>query len=128
MARASWSRNVSITMNNMRPPWSRGRIGRSAPDLVPVAAGGREDRRAAGRLGGPVQRVRGRPPHGVVRHGAMGLQRGLVTVDLEEVVDVLVLLVLEHVEARAPRLVPLGAERVHLDRLQELLAKLGLDP
>ena len=58
----------------------------------------------------------------------MRLQSGLVLVDLVEVVDVLILRILEHIEAQAAGLVPLRAERVHLDRLQEALPLLRLDP
>ena len=57
----------------------------------------------------------------------MGLQRRLVLVDLEEIVDVRVLLVLQHVEAQAPRLVPLRAEGVHLDGLEKALSLIRLD-
>src|SRR5207244_4876760 len=63
-------------------------------------------------------------PDGVVGRRPMRLQCGLVPVDFVEIVDVLVLCVLKDVEAHAARLIPLGAERVHLDRLQEALALL----
>src|SRR5262249_32227292 len=79
----------------------------SALCLPPVGAGGREDRPAAGRLGGAVEHVGDPAPDRVVRRVAMRLQRRLVLVHLVEVVDVLVLLVLQHVEAQAARLVPL---------------------
>jgi hypothetical protein len=52
----------------------------------------------------------------------MRLEGGLVLVDLVEVVDVGILGVLEDVEAKATRLVPLGAEGVHLDGLEKALA------
>src|SRR6202022_2638903 len=58
----------------------------------------------------------------------VGLPRGLVLVGLVEVVEVRVLLVLQHVEAQAARLVALRAERVDLDGLEELLPHLRLDP
>src|SRR5262249_43153514 len=45
-----------------------------------------------------------------------------------EVIDVLVLLVLENVEAHAARLVSFGTEGIHLNRLQEALARLRLHP
>jgi len=48
----------------------------------------------------------------------MRLQRRLVAVDLVEVIDVRVLLIVQHVEAQAARLILLGAEGVHLDRLE----------
>src|SRR5437867_9048152 len=86
--------------------------------LAPVGAVGWEDGLAARRGGRPVQRVGRCAPDGVVRRGTMRLQRGLVLVDLEEVIGVLVLIVLQHVEPEAAGLVPLGTERVHLDRLE----------
>src|SRR2546430_2070427 len=51
----------------------------------------------------------------------MRLEGGLVLVDLVEVVDVLVLPVLEHVEAQAAALVLLRGERVVLDGLEKAL-------
>ena len=58
----------------------------------------------------------------------MCLQCGLVTVGLVEVVDVLVLRVLQYIEAQAARLVPLGAESIHLDRFEKALAPVRLHP
>src|SRR6266446_82903 len=101
---------------------------RPATLLGPVSGGCREDGLAARRLGRPVQRVGDGLPLRVVRHLAMRLERGLVLVDLVEVVDVLVLLVLQDVEAETVLLVPLGAERIGLDRFEEALAPLRLDP
>src|SRR2546422_115249 len=63
-----------------------------------------------------------------MRRRAMSLDRRLVAVDLHKVVDVLVLPVLQDVEAQTPRLVALGADRVDLDRLEELVALFRLDP
>ena len=83
---------------------------------------------AACRLGRAVQGVRGRAPDGIVGGGAMRLQGGLVPVGFEEVVDVLVLRVLKNIEAQTARLVTLGAEGIHLDRLEEPLALAGLHP
>src|SRR5437764_11445883 len=57
----------------------------------------------------------------------MRLERSLVLVHLVEEVDVRILRVLQHVEPVAPRLVPLGAQRVGLDRLEEALALIRLD-
>src|SRR5207244_12184660 len=95
--------------------------------LVPVSVRSREDGLGAGRVRRSIQRIGGRAPDGVVRHRAMCFQRGLVLVDLVEVVDVLVVLDLEDVETQASRLVPFGTERVHLDGLEKALAQLGLD-
>src|SRR2546425_6732346 len=67
-------------------------------------------------------------PDSVVRHGAVCVERSLVRVDLEEIIDVLVLLVLKHVEAQAARLVPLRTERVRLDRFEKTLSESRLDP
>ena len=47
----------------------------------------------------------------------------LVQIHFVEVVDVLVRVVLQHIEADAAGLVPLGAERVHLDRFEEAFAQ-----
>src|SRR5205823_10610867 len=88
----------------------------------------RKDGIAPGRLGRTVQRVRRGAPHRVVRRGAMRLDRRLIAVDLVEVVDVRVLLIVQHVEAHAARLISLGAESIDLDRLQEALAPFRLDP
>jgi len=63
-----------------------------------------------------------------MRRGAMRLQRRLVAVHFVEIIDVRVLLVVQHVEAQTARLVPLGAQRIHLDRLQKTVAPLRLDP
>src|SRR5438034_10264196 len=95
--------------------------------LFRSSARSREDGLAAGRFGRSVQRIGRRAPDGVMRHRAMCFQSGLVLVDLVEVVDVLVVLVLEDVEAQASRLVPFGTERVHLDGLDKALSQLGLD-
>src|SRR5437762_14356854 len=57
----------------------------------------------------------------------MFFQRGMVLADIVKEVDVLVVLVLEDVEAQASRLVPFGTERVHLDGLEKALSQLGLD-
>src|SRR5262245_61659907 len=83
--------------------------------FVPVPAVGGEDGLAASGLRRSVERVGGGAPHRVVGHRAVRLEGGLVLVDLVEVVDVLFLLVLQHVEAQASRLVALRAERVDLD-------------
>src|ERR1700722_15944713 len=58
----------------------------------------------------------------------MRLQRSLVPVHFEEVVNVLVPLVLKNVEAQAAWLILLGANGIHLDRLQEASALLWLAP
>jgi hypothetical protein len=58
----------------------------------------------------------------------MRLERRLVAVDLVEIIDVLVLPVLQHIEAHAARLVPLGAQGVCLDRREKTLARLRLHP
>src|SRR5262245_9750602 len=58
--------------------------------LPPVSALGGEDGRAADRLGGPVQRVGGGPPHRVVRGGPVSFQGRLVLVDVAEVAECLV--------------------------------------
>ena len=55
-----------------------------------------------------------------MRCRAMRLERRLVFVDLVEIVGVLVLRVLQHVETGAARLVALGAEGIDLDRLEEI--------
>ena len=57
----------------------------------------------------------------------MGFQGGHVAVDLVEVETVLVLLILQNVEAHAAGLVALGADRVVLDRCEEFLALVWLD-
>src|SRR6185295_11762152 len=85
----------------------------------PVLLVGGEYRRAAGGRGRPVEHVGHFLPGLVVRHRAVLLQRRLVLVDLVEVVDAFVLLILQDVEAVAAGLVALGAERVHLDGLEE---------
>jgi len=82
----------------------------------------------ARRLGGAVQGVGRGAPDGIMRCGAVRLQRRLVAIDFVEVVDVRVRCVLEHVEAQTARLIPLGAEGIGLDRLEEPLARVGLDP
>src|SRR5580700_3251294 len=64
---------------------------------------------AARRLGRAVQGIGGRAPDRIVRCGPMRLQRRLVPVDLKEVIGVRVLLVVQHVEAKAARLILLGA-------------------
>src|SRR5690348_295474 len=63
-----------------------------------------------------------------MRRLAVLFERRLVTIDLVEVIDVLVFLVLQYVEAVAARLVLLGAERIDLDRLQKLIPPVQLDP
>src|SRR4030095_9262889 len=55
----------------------------------------------------------------------MRLQRRLVPVDLVEIKTVRILLVLDHVEAQAARLVLLRMLRVVTDNLQEFLHVLG---
>jgi hypothetical protein len=60
--------------------------------------------------------------------GPVRLQRSFVPVNFEEVVNVLVLLVVKNVEAQAAWLIPLGANGIHLDRLEEPFALLWLDP
>src|SRR5204863_7717221 len=83
---------------------------------------------AARRLRRAIERIRRGAPDRVMRRGAMRLQRRFVPIDFVEVIDVRVLLVVQHIEAKAARLVPLGAERIDLDRLQEARASLRLDP
>ena len=95
---------------------------------TPSRPRGREDRLAPDRLGGPVEGVGHGAPHRIVRRGPVGLQSRGARVDLVEVVDVLVRLVLEHVEPETARLVALRAQGVHLDGVQEPLPELGLDP
>src|SRR5262245_13673403 len=95
--------------------------------LAPVPALLREHGLAADRLRGAVEGVGRRAPHRVVRRRAVRLERGLVLVHLVEVVDVLVLRVLQHVEPQTAGLVLLRAERVDLDGLQELVPHLRLD-
>src|SRR6266545_5218354 len=121
----SMSQSSTVERRSQAP--SRRRARRWALRLAPVAAVPREHGPASGRLGRPIQRVGGRAPHGIVGRRAMGLERGFVFVDLVEVVDVLVLRVLQHVEPQAPELVPLGAERIVLDGLQEALTLPWLD-
>jgi hypothetical protein len=84
-----------------------------------------EDRAAARRLRRAVQSVGGGAPDRIVGCCPMRLQCRRVTVDLEEVVDVLVLLILENVEARAAWFVALRALGVYLDCLEEALALLA---
>src|SRR5262245_61294768 len=103
-------------------------IERSGGMTSPVCAGRGKDGLTPDRLGGPVEGVGCRAPDRVVWRGAMRLERGLIRVYLVEVVDVLVPLVLENVEAEACGLVALRAEGVHLDRLQETLSQRRLDP
>ena len=64
---------------------------------------------ATRRLGGTVERVGGRAPDGAMGCGPVRLQRSLVPVNFEGVVNVLVLLVVKNVEAQAAWLIPLGA-------------------
>src|SRR2546428_2854694 len=94
--------------------------------LAPVGAVGGEYGLAARRGGRPVQGVGRCAPDGVVRRGTMRFERGLVLVDLEEVIGVLVLVVLQHVEPETAGLVPLRTERVHLDRLEKPLSLVRL--
>ena len=75
---------------------------------------------------GPVEGVGGGAPNGIMWCGAMRFERGLVAVDLVEIIGVGVLPVLQHVEAEAAGLVAFGAERVDLDRLEEPFAALRL--
>src|SRR5215813_4576923 len=93
---------------------------------LPVSGRGGKYGRAARQLRRAVQRVRCRLPSGEVRRRPMRFQRRLVPVDLVKVVDILVLNVLKDVEAHAARLVPLGAEGIGLDRLEETLAPVKL--
>src|SRR5215472_12346720 len=93
---------------------------------LPVSGRGGKHGRAARQLRRAVQRVRCRLPSGEVRRRPMRFQRRLVPVDLVKVVDILVLNVLKDVEAHAARLVPLGAEGIGLDRLEETLAPVKL--
>jgi hypothetical protein len=58
----------------------------------------------------------------------MRLERRLVAVDFVEIIDVLVLCILQHVEAEAARLVPLGPLGIRLDRREKALARLRLHP
>jgi hypothetical protein len=57
-----------------------------------------------------------------VRRCPVRFQRGFVPVNLEEVIDILVLLVSQYVEAKAAWLIPFGAQGIRLDRLEETLA------
>src|SRR5579862_4059857 len=95
--------------------------------LEPVIRRGGEDRLATDGFGRAVERVGGGAPDRVMRRGAMRLQRGFVLVDLVEVVGVLVLRVLQDVEAGAAGLVALGAERIDLDRLEKIGTPVRLD-
>src|SRR5260370_35111922 len=94
----------------------------------PVPGRRGKDGLTARRFWCPIERVRGRPPDGIVGRRPMRLQCCLVPINFVEIVDVLVLRVLKDVEAHAPRLIPLGAEGIHLDRLQEALALARLHP
>src|SRR5258707_710658 len=80
------------------------------------------------KLGATSLLIRGGAPDRVVRRRRMRRQRRLVPVNLEEVIDVRVLLVVQDVEAQAARLIPLRADCIHLDRLEETIARLRLDP
>src|SRR5882724_9608463 len=95
--------------------------------LAPVATLPGKDGGAAHGLRGPIEHICHATPHGIVRHGPMGLEGGLVLVDLIEVVDVRLLRVLQDIEAEAARLVTLGAERIHLDGLEKALPLPWLD-
>src|SRR5262245_56056547 len=95
--------------------------------LAPVWTLLREHGLAADGLRWAVEGIGRRAPYRVVRRRAVRLERGLVLVHLVEVVDVLVLRVLEHVEPEAAGLVLLRGERVDLDGLQELVPHLRLD-
>src|SRR6266849_5765893 len=90
--------------------------------FLPVVGCRGKDGLAARRLRRPVERVGGRAPDGVVGCRPMRLECGLISVSFVEIVDVLVLRVLQNVEAQAARLVPLGTKGIDLDRLQETLA------
>src|SRR5438270_7699757 len=95
---------------------------------LPVPGCGWKYSLAARRLRRAVQAVCGRAPDGVVGRRPMRLQRRLVPVYFVEVIDVLVLPILKDVEAHAARFVPLRAEGIDLDRLEEPLARTGLHP
>jgi hypothetical protein len=58
----------------------------------------------------------------------MRFERCLVAINLVEIIDVLVLCVLQHVEPQAARLVPFGAQGIGFDRRQKTLARLRLHP
>jgi hypothetical protein len=58
----------------------------------------------------------------------MRFQRRLIAVNLEKVVDVVILLVLQNIKAHAPRLIPLGAERIDLDCFEEAFTLFRLYP
>ena len=85
--------------------------------LAPVLTVRWEDGSTLGHLIRPVQRIGDRAPGCEMRRCPMGVHRRLVREDLLTVVSVLVLHILEDVEAEASRLVALRPERVHLDRL-----------
>jgi hypothetical protein len=55
-------------------------------------------------------------------------ERRFVPVDFVEIIDVLVLPVLQHVEAHAARLIALGPQGIRLDRRQKTLVRFGLHP
>src|SRR6185503_9545236 len=97
----------------------------------PLPSGQAESPDSAGGGGGsqrPFQDLGHTAPDRIVRGLEVRLQCGPVLEDLVEVVHGLVLLVLEHVEAEAARIVSLGGERVGLDGLQELVPHRRLDP
>jgi hypothetical protein len=54
-----------------------------------------------------------------VRRCPVRFQRGFAPVNLEEVIDILVLLVSQYVEAKATWLIPFGAQSIRLDRLEK---------
>jgi hypothetical protein len=58
----------------------------------------------------------------------MRLERRFVPVDFVKIIDILVLRVLQHVEAHAARLVPLGPQGIRLDRREKAVARLRLHP
>src|SRR5262249_15639253 len=59
---------------------------------------------------------------------SMRFQCRLVPIDFVEVVDVRVPAILQNIEAHAARLIPLGTESIHLNRFQESLARVRLNP
>src|SRR5215472_10736449 len=107
-------------------PAARARIA-SAAALLPVRGLGGKHRVATDDLRRAVQRIQGVAENGEVWRAAVRLERGGVAIHLVEVVDVRILLVAQHIEAQAPRLILLGAERIRFDRLEETLAFRRLD-
>src|SRR5437762_14378502 len=96
-----------------RPPYPALHARRLA---LPVIGRRRENRIAGRRLRRAVERVGGGAPHRVLRRRPMRLQCLPVAIELAEVVEVAVLLILQHVAADTVALVPPGAARIELER------------